>query len=947
MVCPHCGADSPPLSGRCTACGKPVGTSAGAETPRPPLGSSTSGSKPHPDLAEPDAPTTLSANPVPFTGHLAAGQSFGPRYDIVRLVGVGGMGAVYHAWDRELAVAVALKVIRPEVLHDPTAADDIERRFKRELLLARQVTHKNVIRIHDLGELNGIKYITMPFVEGEDLSSILKREGKLPVARALALARQIVDGLSAAHEVGVVHRDLKPANIMVDSADHALIMDFGIARSVGGSAGLTMSRGVVGTLKYMAPEQASARPVDHRADIYAFGLILYDMVAGNQRVGESETVMTELMQRMQRAPPSVRSIDPTIPEAFAGLIDTCVQPKPAARFQQTADVAAALGRLDELGQGAREGTLASAGVTGWARDRLLRRPRAWQWAVGAGVVAAVAATIWLGPHVTDSLVSEPVPAVPAASTDRTRVAVLPFEVTGDAAALDHVATGIREALSAKLFHLNQINLTAGSAIDGASTLGSGSLERIGRELGASLIVTGTLDIVDGRLQVDVRLDDVSAGQRVLNRQYTGLPEDLLALEDRMYEELVAALDLTPTSDERARAITHPTENFEAYELYLKGRNAMRGVENPQNVETAIAFYEQALSEDAGFALAYAGIANGALQMYRFTRDSTWTARALSAAEQAGRLDDTLTEVHLALGNVYRSTGRAAEGIAELRRATQLAPNSDDAYRRLGRAYVESGRAEEGIAALQQAIAINPYFWINYNTLGAAFLQLGDYDQAIQANLKVLDLEPDNVNGYNDLGVAYLFTGQFEPAVEMLETAVSLLPTPDALTNLAISYYYMGRFNEAVPLFERAVELSPNDEQWVGNLADGYRLAGLTTQATATYDRAIDLALNQLQINTRDATVRGYLGLYYVKNGDVAQGLRFISAARAIDGANVELMYVQALANAVANRPSEALDALEAALAAGYSVAFAANEPDLQVLQSEPRFAELLKGYSFR
>ena len=213
------------------------------------------------------------------------------------------MGAVYQAWDEELGVAVALKVIRPEVTRDATAAQDIERRFKQELLLARQVTHKNVVRIHDLGEIDGIKYITMPYIKGADLATVL-REERLPVTKVMALARQVAAGLQAAHEAGVVHRDLKPANIMIDG-EHAVIMDFGIARSTsrvgttsaraaaaGGVAGIavdsdepresreTIAGEVIGTIEYMAPEQARGEPVDQRADIYAFGLIVYDMLTG-------------------------------------------------------------------------------------------------------------------------------------------------------------------------------------------------------------------------------------------------------------------------------------------------------------------------------------------------------------------------------------------------------------------------------------------------------------------------------------------------------------------------------------------------------------------------------------------------------------------------------------------------------------------------------------------
>jgi serine/threonine protein kinase len=181
-------------------------------------------------------PESAGGRPAKARGPLEIGQRFGARYHILRQLGIGGMGAVYQAWDAELGVAVALKVIRPEVMQDPAAAQDIERRFKQELLLARQVTHKNVVRIHDLGEIDGIKYITMPYIEGHDLASVLRSE-RLPVPKVMALARQVAAGLQAAHEAGVVHRDLKPANVMLEG-EHAIIMDFGIARSTsrGGAA---------------------------------------------------------------------------------------------------------------------------------------------------------------------------------------------------------------------------------------------------------------------------------------------------------------------------------------------------------------------------------------------------------------------------------------------------------------------------------------------------------------------------------------------------------------------------------------------------------------------------------------------------------------------------------------------------------------------------------------
>ena len=302
-------------------------------------------------------------------GPLTPGQPFGHRYHIIRILGMGGMGAVYHAWDAELGVAVAIKIIRPEIMADPGTAAEVERRFKRELLLARQVTHKNVVRIHDLGEIRGIKYITMSFVNGIDLATLLKSEGKLKVATVMRLARSVVSGLVAAHAAGVVHRDLKPANLMLGADGEALIMDFGIARSSGlpdaaattaalpahlraamtGAVTGVTDQGVVGTVEYMAPEQAKARPVDQRADIYSFGLILYDLLVGRVRRTPGQSAIAELKSRMERPPAPARSLVPDIPEALDALISRCLEPDPDKRHQTTTELEVDLNRLDDTG----------------------------------------------------------------------------------------------------------------------------------------------------------------------------------------------------------------------------------------------------------------------------------------------------------------------------------------------------------------------------------------------------------------------------------------------------------------------------------------------------------------------------------------------------------------------------------------------------------------------
>jgi tetratricopeptide (TPR) repeat protein/tRNA A-37 threonylcarbamoyl transferase component Bud32 len=386
MVCPQCGRTS--SSGQCASCGivltlgdgdaaipasapptdSAAASDAGATPVEDPELTRTVGAKSRVSLRpdEPLAGTLWDRHGVEAASDLV-GHWLGERYQILQLVGAGGMGAVYRAWDKQLGIDVALKTRRPEVAADAYTASLLEGRFKQELLLARKVTHKNIVRVYDMGEVSGITYITMPFLQGEDLSTILKREGKLPVPSVMKVARSVAAGLYAAHEAGVVHRDLKPANIMIDANGDGLIMDFGVARSTDGpkppsvpssvdnaalsqNVGQTMPGSVLGTIEYMAPEQARSEEVDQRADIYAFGLILYDLLLGRTRRMRSESALTDLNLRLEQTPPAVRSYDPTIPLALDTIITRCIQPNVADRFLTTGDLVAALEQLDEEGE---------------------------------------------------------------------------------------------------------------------------------------------------------------------------------------------------------------------------------------------------------------------------------------------------------------------------------------------------------------------------------------------------------------------------------------------------------------------------------------------------------------------------------------------------------------------------------------------------------------------
>ena len=271
---------------------------------------------------------------------LQSGTVLANRYEVLKMLGEGGMGAVYKARDIELDRTIALKVIRPELASKP----DILQRFKQELILARQVTDRNVIRIFDMGESNGIKFITMEYVEGESLYEILSRQGKLPLKEALEIMRQMLRGLQAAHREGVVHRDLKPGNIMRDGQGRVVVMDFGLARDLSGD-GMTRTGAMLGTMEYMSPEQAQAKEVDARSDLFTVGLISYELLTGKMPY-HADSAVASLLKRMQERAVPISDFDDSVPKEVSELISGCLERDPAQRWQSAQDILDRIGEIE-------------------------------------------------------------------------------------------------------------------------------------------------------------------------------------------------------------------------------------------------------------------------------------------------------------------------------------------------------------------------------------------------------------------------------------------------------------------------------------------------------------------------------------------------------------------------------------------------------------------------
>jgi tetratricopeptide (TPR) repeat protein/TolB-like protein/predicted Ser/Thr protein kinase len=943
-------SDSPTMPGA-----RPPGdvVGAGALTPPPlsnaplsdaptlPQGTPFPDASPALPYARPAPPSTSDISA--FQG-LQPGALFGGRYEILSVLGQGGMGAVYKARDRELDRLIALKVIRPELATDPA----ILQRFKQELILARNITHKNVVRIYDLGEADGIRFISMEYVDGEDLRTLLRHANKLPPLEAIAVVEQVCRALDAAHSEGVIHRDLKPQNIMRDKHGRIVVMDFGLARSLG-DTGLTQTGAIVGTLEYMSPEQALGSTLDQRSDIFSVGLIFFELLTGRAPY-KADTAIASLMKRTREDAQSASDVDASVPRSLSAIVGRCLEREPANRYHSAVELLQQLTVWE-----------ANPGISPEMLSKMIAHPivhrsrfsldlpgKIWMWIAGAVVIIVLATfagrSLLNRSGMSSGGMAQGIPSLQQGKY----VAILPLKQAGDQKALGYVADGIAEALAAKLFQLKEVHLASSDAVEKAVAKDRDKdmpLSRLARELGVNLILQGIVQGNSDRLRVTLSLDDATTGKRVWSQEFPGAAGDVLALEDQIYATVATALALKPTGEEQARVGAHPTENLKAYDLYLQGRNTLRNSHNQDTIRQAVALFEQAIGKDSNFALAYTGLADSSLRMYGETKEGVWAQKATLAAQQAERLSNNLPEVHLSLGSVYSATGKNTQAVAELKRALELAPNSDEAYRNLGDAYSASGQSNEAIASYQKAVAANSYYWMNHNALGNAYFGQGDNAKALPEFQKLVEIAGDNPMGYEGVGSVYLRQGQWSEAIPQLQKALALAPDSPTYSNLGTAYFFLKNYDQATRMYEKAVEMTPNDEQLLGNLGDSYRWSGHSGEAATVYGKAIALAFQELQINPRSATIMGDLGLLYAKKGDAANALQYTQQARSINSDDVQLMYSEAQVKTMIGKPEEALKSLRRALEKGYSAQEAGNDPELQKLQALPQFSQLVNQFS--
>jgi serine/threonine protein kinase/TolB-like protein len=622
-------------------------------------------------LLRQDTDDTLAAIELPATdppGRLV-GRQLG-SYELRSLLGAGGMGEVYAAYDPRLKREVAIKVVPAALAAQPERMQ----RLQREARAAAALNHPNILAVYDIGVDGGVPFIVMERVRGETLAERAAL-GPLPVDDVVDLGIQIADALAAAHASGVLHRDLKPGNVMVTPDGRVKVLDFGLAKvlepspSTGDQSGrslVTRPGQIFGTPAYMAPEQLMGTPTDARADIYSAGAILFELVTG-QWLFAGDNFLAVAMRRLAQPPPKANEVNAAVPEAVADLIRRCLAAEPSGRPASAGELKAELEQLRRVHSVSGERVAAAQPQT---RATGMRAGRVAAWIL-VGAAALTAAALGLSRWRTSTS---------AVVAGRPVIAVLPLSnLTGDTAN-DYIGVGIADALTTSLSKLDAVTVVSRDTVR-ESALRLSEPSRLSRELGVNLLVQGSLQRSGDRLRVDAKL--IRADGTIVWAGESEAPmTDLFAVQRQLADRVVSVLRVTVTGAERRQLAASPTNSQEALEAYWRGM-ALLDQLNDESLAAAMTSFERAIGLDTRFALAHAGLGASLVRKYRATNDRTWMTRADAAVKRALELDPSQTQVRLSLADLYRATGRNASAMEELRRVLAEEPHNDEARRRLG------------------------------------------------------------------------------------------------------------------------------------------------------------------------------------------------------------------------------------------------------------------------
>jgi eukaryotic-like serine/threonine-protein kinase len=690
------------------------------------------------------------------------------HYRIVKELGAGGMGEVYLAEDTRLGRQVAIKVLPASYQYDP------ERRtkFLAEARATSALRSPHIAAIYDIGEHEGSMYIVMEFVEGELLSERLKR-GALATRDAIDFASQIADALSEAHSLGIVHCDVKASNLIVNERGMVKLLDFGIAAATGSNGanvddrtkkvGQQTALGVVGgTVSYMSPEQAIGRALDQRSDIFSLGVVLYEMLTA-RRPFDSETSVETIDNIIHAEPTPIARLNYGVPPDLDRVVRKCLEKDRERRYQSVRDLLIDLRNLQ--------------------RD---------------SDSGAAHATAGLGRHTQ-------VVARPRSRKTIDSLAILPLvNLSGDSD-LEYLSDGVTEALINNLSRLPKLRVMARSTVFRYKGREVQDAQQVGQELGVRAVLNGRLLTRGDSLIVKFEMVDTNDGSHLWGEQYSREMADIFTLEREISTEISEHLRIKLNNAQKKSLTKGCTENSEAYQLYLKGRYHWNK-RTEEGINKSLEYFEQAITRDAKFALAYAGLADSYNLMSSYSAKPLATAslRAKATALKALTLDDKLAEAHSALAAVKLWRDFDWEGAERgWRKAIELNPSYSTAHLWLALYLASVERIDEALSEIRLALDLDPLSRVINLNLARILHFARQFDNAIKQCRKTIDMYPDYLIAHRRLGMSYGEKGMFDEAEAEFKKALAL-SEDDSETMSAMAYAYAasGRIEDARKILER-------------------------------------------------------------------------------------------------------------------------------------------------
>ncbi|HET6271342.1 MAG TPA: protein kinase [Bacteroidota bacterium] len=694
------------------------------------------------------------------------------RYKILEKLGEGGMGVVYKAEDIKLDRLVALKFLPPHL----SASEQDKSRFIQEAKAASALNHPNVCTIHDIQVFDGQTFIVMEYVDGKTL-----RESKhgISIKQAVDFVAQVAEGLTAAHEKGIIHRDIKADNIMVRSDGRVQIMDFGLAKLQGPSA-LTKAGSTIGTTAYMSPGQLQGEEADHRTDIFALGVVMYELLSGQLpfKGAHEAAVMYEIVNV---DPQPIQTAKPEVEPDLERIVMKCLEKDRSNRYQSAREVAVDLKRFKRDLEGKR-------GLSSAAGMQVRSKPTSRSWprlAIPITVLLVVAAVTWY-------LLQGRGEAIET-------LAVLPFANLSADSSMEYLSDGITESLINNLSQLPKLKVMSRSSVfrfKGNAT----DPQTAGQELGVRAVLLGRVLQRGDNLQVRAELIDASDNTHLWGEQYNRKSADILAVQEEIAKEISQTLRLRLADKDTERLTKRATDNTEAYQLYLKGRYHWNK-RSADGLRRGIEYFQQAVDQDPKYAVAYSGMADAYAVLgwfeYGIVPPRDVFPKAKAAARKAIEIDPNRAEPYASLGlisTVYDYDWSSSE--QNFSRSIELNPSYASAHQWYSEYLTARGRFEEGVAVMKHALELDPLSLIITRDVGWMLYFARRYDEAIEYFQKALDFDPNFMRAHLILGQTYVHQGNLEKAIPEFE-AVSRL-SQGSLGAIMLGYCHAkaGRISQA-------------------------------------------------------------------------------------------------------------------------------------------------------